>query len=76
MAGGMHRYRTDKEFSKKVLGKYGKINDEETLEGADKERQPRRPIVLFRAEPLQTDRAKRPPDNSPAPAGNFYPHDT
>jgi hypothetical protein len=21
----MHRYRTDKEFSKKVLGKYGKI---------------------------------------------------
>ena len=29
----MHRYRTDKEFSKKVLGKYGKINDEETLEG-------------------------------------------
>ncbi len=30
---GMHRYRTDKEFSKKVLGKYGKINDDETLEG-------------------------------------------
>lgn len=30
---GMHRYRTDKEFSKKVLGKYGKINDEEILEG-------------------------------------------
>ncbi len=30
---GMHRYRTDKEFSKKVLGKYGKITDEETLEG-------------------------------------------
>jgi NitT/TauT family transport system substrate-binding protein len=29
----MHRYRTDKEFSKKVLGKYGKITDEETLEG-------------------------------------------
>ena len=30
---GMQRYRTDKEFSKRVLGKYGKINDEETLEG-------------------------------------------
>jgi NitT/TauT family transport system substrate-binding protein len=30
---GMHRYRTDKEFSKKVLGKYGKITDEEALEG-------------------------------------------
>ena len=32
-ARGMHRYRTDKEFSKKVLGKYGKIDDAETLEG-------------------------------------------
>jgi NitT/TauT family transport system substrate-binding protein len=31
---GMHRYRTDKEFSKKVLGKYGKIADEEILEGS------------------------------------------
>ena len=31
---GMHRYRTDKEFSKKVLGKYGKINDDDILEGA------------------------------------------
>ena len=30
---GMHRYRTDKEFSKKVLSKYGKINDDEILEG-------------------------------------------
>ena len=30
---GMQRYRTDKEFSKKVLGKYGKINDDEILEG-------------------------------------------
>lgn len=30
---GMHRYRTDKEFSKKVLAKYGKIQDEEILEG-------------------------------------------
>jgi NitT/TauT family transport system substrate-binding protein len=30
---GMQRHRTDKEFSKKILGKYGKINDEETLEG-------------------------------------------
>ncbi len=30
---GMHRYRTDKEFSKKVLGKYGKIHDDEILEG-------------------------------------------
>jgi NitT/TauT family transport system substrate-binding protein len=32
-ARGMHRYRTDKEFSKKVLARYGKINDEEILEG-------------------------------------------
>ena len=30
---GMHRYRTDKAFSKKVLGKYGKITDDEILEG-------------------------------------------
>ena len=30
---GMHRYRTDKEFSKKILGKYGKIDDDELLEG-------------------------------------------
>jgi NitT/TauT family transport system substrate-binding protein len=30
---GMHRYRTDKEFSKKVLAKYGKISDDEILEG-------------------------------------------
>ena len=30
---GMQRYRTDKEFSKKVLAKYGKINDQEILEG-------------------------------------------
>lgn len=30
---GMHRYRTDKEFSKKILAKYGKLNDEEILEG-------------------------------------------
>jgi NitT/TauT family transport system substrate-binding protein len=30
---GMQRYRTDKEFSKKVLGKYGKLNDDEILEG-------------------------------------------
>jgi len=30
---GMHRYRTDKEYSKKILGKYGKITDEEILEG-------------------------------------------
>jgi NitT/TauT family transport system substrate-binding protein len=29
----MQRYRTDKEFSKKVLAKYGKLNDEEILEG-------------------------------------------
>ena len=31
---GMQRYRTDKEFSKRVLGKYGKITDDEILEGA------------------------------------------
>jgi NitT/TauT family transport system substrate-binding protein len=30
---GMHRYRTDKEFSKKVLAKYGKMDDDEILEG-------------------------------------------
>jgi len=30
---GMQRYRSDKEFSKKVLAKYGKINDDEILEG-------------------------------------------
>ena len=30
---GMHRYRTDKAFSKKVLAKYGKISDDEILEG-------------------------------------------
>jgi len=30
---GAHRYRTDKEFSKRVLGKYGKITDDELLEG-------------------------------------------
>jgi NitT/TauT family transport system substrate-binding protein len=30
---GMHRYRTDKEFTKKVLAKYGKLNDDEILEG-------------------------------------------
>jgi NitT/TauT family transport system substrate-binding protein len=30
---GMHRYRTDKQFSKRVLAKYGKITDEEILDG-------------------------------------------
>ena len=30
---GMHRYRTDKEYSKRILGKYGKITDDEILEG-------------------------------------------
>ena len=30
---GMHRYRTDKEYSKKILAKYGKITDDEILEG-------------------------------------------
>jgi ABC-type nitrate/sulfonate/bicarbonate transport system substrate-binding protein len=30
---GMQRYRADKEFSKKVLAKYGKITDDEILEG-------------------------------------------
>lgn len=30
---GAHRYRMDKEFSKRVLGKYGKITDDELLEG-------------------------------------------
>lgn len=29
----LHRYRTDKEFTKKVLTKYSKIQDEEILEG-------------------------------------------
>jgi NitT/TauT family transport system substrate-binding protein len=30
---GMQRYRTDKEFSKKVLAKYGKIHDDDIVEG-------------------------------------------
>jgi len=30
---GAHRYHTDKEFSKSVIGKYGKITDDEILEG-------------------------------------------
>jgi NitT/TauT family transport system substrate-binding protein len=30
---GMHRYKTDKEFSKKVFAKYGKITDDYLLEG-------------------------------------------
>jgi ABC-type nitrate/sulfonate/bicarbonate transport system substrate-binding protein len=30
---GAHRYHTDKEFSKRVMGKYGKITDDEILEG-------------------------------------------
>jgi NitT/TauT family transport system substrate-binding protein len=29
----MQRYRTDKEFSKQVLGKYGKVSDKDILEG-------------------------------------------
>jgi len=33
-ARGMHRYRTDKDFSKKVLAKYGKLDDDAILEGA------------------------------------------
>jgi NitT/TauT family transport system substrate-binding protein len=36
-ARGAHRYRTDKEFSKSVLGKYGKITDDELLEGTWKD---------------------------------------
>jgi NitT/TauT family transport system substrate-binding protein len=30
---GAHRYRSDKEFSKRVLGKYGKITEDDLLEG-------------------------------------------
>lgn len=30
---GMHRYKNDKEFTKKVFAKYGKINDDYLLEG-------------------------------------------
>src|SRR5262245_15625689 len=37
---GMHRYRTDKEFSKRVLAKYGKITDNELLEGTWQENGP------------------------------------
>lgn len=37
---GMHRYRTDKEFSKRVFSKYGKITDEEMLEGTWQEYAP------------------------------------
>lgn len=29
---GMHRYKTDKEFSKKVLGKFAQLNDDQILE--------------------------------------------
>jgi NitT/TauT family transport system substrate-binding protein len=29
---GMHRYKTDKEFTKKVIGKFGQINDDKMLE--------------------------------------------
>jgi len=37
---GMHRYRTDKEFSKRVLAKYGKIMDDDLLEGTWQEYAP------------------------------------
>ena len=37
---GMHRYRTDKEFSKRVLAKYGKLTDNELLEGTWQEYAP------------------------------------
>ncbi|MGH7828151.1 MAG: hypothetical protein ACREQ7_23600 [Candidatus Binatia bacterium] len=30
---GIHRYRTDKEYSKRVLEKYGEITDDGLLEG-------------------------------------------
>jgi hypothetical protein len=36
----VHRYRTDKEFSKKVLAKYGQVTDEEILEGTWQEYAP------------------------------------
>jgi NitT/TauT family transport system substrate-binding protein len=45
---GMHRYRTDKEYSKRVLGKYGKITDDEILEGAWQDYAP----TLTEARPL------------------------
>jgi NitT/TauT family transport system substrate-binding protein len=34
---GMHRYRTDKEFSKRVIGRYIRTNDEEILEATWKD---------------------------------------
>jgi NitT/TauT family transport system substrate-binding protein len=37
---GIHRYRTDREFSKRVLAKYGKIADNELLEGTWQEYAP------------------------------------
>jgi NitT/TauT family transport system substrate-binding protein len=37
---GMHRYKTDKEFSKRVLAKFGKITDNEMLEGTWQEYAP------------------------------------
>jgi NitT/TauT family transport system substrate-binding protein len=37
---GMRRYRTDKEFSKGVLAKYGKITDDDVLEGTWQEYAP------------------------------------
>ena len=37
---GVHRYKTDKEFSKRVFAKYGKITDQELLEGTWREYAP------------------------------------
>jgi len=34
---GMHRYKTDKEFSKKVLGKFAQLNDDQILEATWRE---------------------------------------
>ena len=34
---GMHRYSTDKEFSKRVLGKYFRSNDDQILEASWKD---------------------------------------
>ena len=44
---GMHRYASDKEFSKKVFGKYFRTNDNEILEASWKDVEPH--LLKFRA---------------------------
>lgn len=65
---GMHRYKTDKEFSKRVLAKYGKITDNELVEGTWKEYAPhlvKVPRPSLKAIQLFIDANYR--DKAPAP---------